>query len=120
MVNTSLTPIRAASILNLIPLRHGKSGNWQKTRLLGLNDRLRRETPLLGGDMPYNVKVELIENDYNYRSRLIITDDSGERDHWDGGEPEDNSFNRDWAWVAEELRAAYEQGKKDANCLVSD
>lgn len=32
----------------------------------------------------------------------------------DGGEPEDNSLNRDWAWVVDELNAAYLQGIKDA------
>jgi len=63
--------------------------------------------------MSYSVKVEPIENDYNYRNRLVIVDDSGERDHWDGGEPEDNSFIRDWSWVADELRNAYAQGLKD-------
>ena len=63
--------------------------------------------------MAYNVRVEPVENDYNYRSRLTITDSSGERDYWDGGEPEDNSFNRDWNWVEGELRAADEQGKRD-------
>ena len=31
----------------------------------------------------------------------------------DGGEPEDNSFYRDWAWVVGELNAAYERGLKD-------
>lgn len=61
----------------------------------------------------YDVKVEPIKDDYNYRNRLIIRDDSGEREQWDGGEPEDNSFIRDWAWVAKELLNAYEQGKKD-------
>jgi hypothetical protein len=62
----------------------------------------------------YVVKVEPVENDYNYRNRLIITDSSGERDYWDGGEPEDNSFIRDWSWVADELRNAYLQGRADA------
>lgn len=64
--------------------------------------------------MAYSVRLEPVENDSRYRSRLIITDDDGERDRWDGGEPEDNSFLRDWGWVADELRNAYEQGKKDA------
>ena len=61
----------------------------------------------------YDVKVEPVPDNLDYRSRLIIKDDSGEREHWDGGEPEDNSFGRDWSWVAYELRSAYEQGKKD-------
>jgi len=61
----------------------------------------------------FSVKVEPVPDDNNYRNRLVITDNNGERDHWDGGEPEDNSFIRDWSWVADELRAAYEQGQKD-------
>lgn len=64
--------------------------------------------------MAYSVRLEPVENDSRYRNRLIITDDDGESEHWDGGEPEDNSFLRDWSWVADELRNAYEQGKKDA------
>lgn len=64
--------------------------------------------------MAYTVKVEPVEVHGDYRNRLIIIDDSVEREYWDYGEPEDNSFNRDWAWVAEELRNAYRQGQKDA------
>jgi hypothetical protein len=30
----------------------------------------------------------------------------------DGGEPEDNSFARDWSWVAPALQAAYELGRR--------
>src|ERR1051326_448700 len=70
--------------------------------------------------MTYNVRVEPIENDYNYRNRLVITDASGERDHWDGGEPEDNSFNRDWSWVADELRNAYMQGVNERDQLLAE
>ncbi len=70
--------------------------------------------------MAYNVRVEPIENDYNYRNRLVITDASGERDHWDGGEPEDNSFNRDWSWVADELHNAYMQGVNERDQLLAE
>lgn len=68
----------------------------------------------------YEVKVEPAvdedgNKDENYRNMLVITDDSGRRDHWDGGEPEDNSFIRDWSWVKGELEKAYAQGKKDAS-----
>jgi hypothetical protein len=50
----------------------------------------------------------------NYRHYLII-----ERDgkllscHSDGGEPEDNRFGRDWSWVANAIRQAYEFGVQD-------
>jgi hypothetical protein len=62
----------------------------------------------------YNVKVEPVPDNTDYRNRLVITDDAGERDYWDGGEPEDNSYIRDWSWVADELKSAYEQGRKDS------
>lgn len=62
--------------------------------------------------MTYNVKVEPVPYSHEYRSRLVITDSAGEREYWDGGEPEDNSFGRDWSWIANELRSAYEQGKR--------
>lgn len=62
----------------------------------------------------YHVKVEPVEGDYNFRSRLVITDDKGERDYWDGGEPEDNSYTRNWSWIADELRNAYARGRIDA------
>ena len=62
----------------------------------------------------YNVRVEPVQSHGDYRNRLIITDAKGERDYWDYGEPEDNSFNRDWSWVADELRNAYTQGVADA------
>lgn len=64
----------------------------------------------------YDVKIEPArDGDYivEGRNMIVITDDSGTRNHWDYGEPEDNSFNRDWDWVADELRAAYAQGKRD-------
>jgi hypothetical protein len=61
----------------------------------------------------YSVKVEFVLGDRYDRNRLVITDDTGEREQWDGGEPEDNSFIRDWAWVRAELLSAYETGKRD-------
>lgn len=30
--------------------------------------------------------------------------------HSDGGEPEDNSFHRDWSWVSDAIEAAYQLG----------
>ena len=63
--------------------------------------------------MSYKVEVESDDGN-GYRSMMVITDDSGKREHWDGGEPEDNSFGRDWDWVEVELMKAYQQGLKDA------
>ena len=55
------------------------------------------------------------DNDDEVRSKLVITHKSKElRTYYDGGEPEDNYFFRDWSWVADELQRAYELGKQDA------
>ena len=35
------------------------------------------------------------------------------REEYDGGEPEDNSFFRDWAWIAGAIEEAYKLGLKD-------
>ena len=32
----------------------------------------------------------------------------------DGGEPEDNYFFRDWSWVSDKIKQAYELGLRDA------
>jgi hypothetical protein len=62
----------------------------------------------------YNVKQEDDkEFPFLYRVKLIITDDEGAREYFDRGEPENNSFYRDYSWVQTELNNAYEQGKKD-------
>lgn len=63
--------------------------------------------------MSYKVEIKSVEGKDDYRNRLIIIDSSGEREYWDYGESEDNSFYRDWNWVAEELRNAYRQGLND-------
>ena len=46
------------------------------------------------------------------RNILVISQDGIPiRYFFDGGEPEDNTFTRDWSWVAEELRLAYAAGQ---------
>jgi hypothetical protein len=45
------------------------------------------------------------------RTKLIITWDNGQTEyHYDGGDPEDNSFGRDYAWVCEAIERAYNEG----------
>ena len=61
----------------------------------------------------YRTKLQLDKDSWNYRTKMTITDDTGEREYYDGGEPEDNSFGRDWSWVTTELQKAYEQGLVD-------
>ena len=34
-------------------------------------------------------------------------------EHWDCGEPEDNSYSRDWGWIMEALIQAYSFGQND-------
>lgn len=51
-----------------------------------------------------------------WRTELIITHKGKEIErHCDGGEPEDNSFMRDWNWIAEAIETAYNLGVKDAD-----
>jgi hypothetical protein len=67
----------------------------------------------------YKVEIKKIEDedgygDSDYRKRLVIThNDVQLREYYDGGEPEDNSFGRDWSWIKGELERAYELGRKD-------
>ena len=60
--------------------------------------------------------IKLIEDPpyskYDMFGYLIIRDYGGLiRIYRDGGEPEDQSFSRDWKWVRQELMNAYRQGK---------
>ena len=38
----------------------------------------------------------------------------------DGGEPEDNSFGRDWSWVVGELIEAYKKGVEDGRTQTNN
>ena len=66
----------------------------------------------------YTVEIKKNKEEDNgdeVRSKLVITHKSKElHTYYDGGEPEDNYFFRDWSWVADELQRAYELGKQDA------
>lgn len=62
----------------------------------------------------YKVSMETEESRYDSRDKLsIVRDDVVVATHYDGGEPEDNRFYRDWAWVASALEQAYEFGRED-------
>ena len=43
----------------------------------------------------------------------IIRNGKVVREEYDYGEPEDNSFSRDWSWVKDAILDAYEAGKTD-------
>lgn len=48
------------------------------------------------------------------RSRLLVFRDGKKvAEHWDGGEPEDQFFFRDWSWVPSALEQAYKWGQED-------
>lgn len=62
--------------------------------------------------MSYEIKFEDCGDEG--RSALIILHDGKEvARHYDGGEPEDNFFFRDWSWVGDALLTAYNYGLID-------
>ena len=56
--------------------------------------------------------IERIDDDgYQFTTSLVITWDNGdEQIEMDGGEPEDNTFGRDWKWIRPTIEKAYAQG----------
>ena len=48
------------------------------------------------------------------RTILTIETEDGVTEYYDCGEPEDNTFGRDWNWVPTELERAYKKGLADA------
>ena len=50
---------------------------------------------------------------WNFRSGFVIVNNGKREIHVDGGEPEDQTFGRDWAWVQGALEEAYEAGRRD-------
>ena len=53
---------------------------------------------------------EWLWDEYNY-SLVLVDNKKNEVIQQDGGEPEDNSFCRDWGWVCPLLNEVYEEGK---------
>lgn len=66
----------------------------------------------------YEISMDVDDNGYECRTTLKIKTEHGEETYYDGGEPEDNSFGRDWSWVPYELRRAYEKGLEDAKAIA--
>ena len=56
-----------------------------------------------------NYSTKLIDNSDD-RVTLRIEDDQQVREYTDRGEPEDQSFYRDWSWVPNELEVANKSG----------
>lgn len=65
--------------------------------------------------MGYIVNVEE-DGESRYEPRNILTIDRNGKivgEHTDGGEPEDQSFHRNWSWVQGALMQAYRYGVED-------
>jgi len=64
-------------------------------------------------------RVEIGEDEANeswshdWRYVIRITDANGTREYFDHGEPEDNTFYRDYDWIVPELQRAYAAGAAD-------
>lgn len=61
--------------------------------------------------MSKRLKIELEADEHGERTTLTVTYDGVPlAEHWDCGEPEDNSFGRDWSWVPDLIEQVYEIG----------
>jgi len=67
--------------------------------------------------MTYETKIT-DDSDYVRSILTIYRDGKAIEDHSDMGEPEDNSFNRDWDWVEHALEKAYAYGKADGDAAL--
>ena len=60
-------------------------------------------------------EIKFSKPDKNYSRELQIWLDGELLDsYWDRGEPEDNSFLRDYSWISKELEKAYNLGYEHA------
>ena len=64
------------------------------------------------------IEIELKNDEENkWEPRTILTVKHNGKliaEEWDGGEPEDQSFYRDWNWVPDLLQEVYELGRQDS------
>ena len=63
------------------------------------------------------LKVEIVDIENNYEDKhelKIYHNNILIESYYDYGEPEDNSFIRDYSWIAKEIERAYKLGKEDA------
>lgn len=73
--------------------------------------------------MSERFKVTLEGNDDGYTFRQILKvvhDGAVLYEESDGGEPEDQSFYRDWRWVPEAIEKAYALGLADGRSSPSE
>jgi hypothetical protein len=68
--------------------------------------------------IPYEARLSSIDEDW--RSVLqIIVDGIIIDERYDRGEPEDNTFGRDWAWVPAALEDAFKRGAEYGQRLIN-
>jgi hypothetical protein len=53
---------------------------------------------------------DMLAGNYNERSVMFMRFGEDVEEHWDGGETEDNTFDRDWSWVEGAIQRAYNLG----------
>lgn len=63
--------------------------------------------------MSYDVEIAGGDEENGYRNTLRIVIKDKVTEYCDKGEPEDNSFFRDYYWIMDELIRAYQQGRED-------
>lgn len=72
----------------------------------------------LTGDV-YDETVEFLDSYDGDRAVMCIRFDDDVQVESDGGEPEDNTFARDWHWVDTAIRRAYDLGFKHGTASAS-
>ena len=101
------TPVLSYS-LSIVPSEH--FCNWQQDPQGNYLARLIFNEPT----KKFEVTLDCDEDeDEDWQTLRIMRNGEVVRLETDGGEPEDQSFYRDWAWVADAIRQAYEYGLED-------
>lgn len=62
------------------------------------------------------IKVILEDLKDNWQPQTVLKvfhNDKLIMEHYDGGEPEDNMFSRDWNWVPSAIETVYNLGRED-------
>lgn len=63
---------------------------------------------------------EMLEMYDGDRALLLVDFDGEIMDVWDAGEPEDNTFARDLAWIPDALERAYALGRKHEAASIAN
>lgn len=63
-------------------------------------------------------EIELVSDEDIFQDTKLIAKHNGIQvlSAYSGGEPEDNTFTRDYDWVEGALKNAYRLGKEDGKC----